>query len=98
MTPRKRVKNDRPYPDDWTVRYEWEFAKGRKSATLASRRHDVRVGQTWFMFERHVTTPKTEWLDLFELYPYGGFKAVRPSEVSAFRMHVEPKKKPEKSK
>lgn len=96
MTHRKRVRNDHPYPDDWTLYFEWQFAggRGRKPMTVKSRQHDVKVGQSWLMFERHVVKEDgTEWLDLFELYPYGGFRAVRPGEVSHVRTHVEPKKK-----
>jgi hypothetical protein len=94
MTPRKPNTNDRLHPADWTIYFEWDFTKGRKPLTVESRVHDVKVGQSWYQFSRHVVTAKgAEWLDCFELYPLGGFKAFRPVEVTAVRIHTEPKTK-----
>lgn len=90
MTPRKRVKNEHPYPDDWTVYFEWEFEPRRGKVTrVVSRQHDVKVGQSWYLFERYVVKADgTSWIDCFEMHPYGGYRAFRPNEVSQVRQHV----------
>jgi hypothetical protein len=56
MTPRKKTKAGRRYPDDWTVHFEWTFAKAKKETVITSCRFDVKVGQTWCQFEGHVIT------------------------------------------
>jgi hypothetical protein len=54
--PRKKTKAGRHYPDDWTVYFEWTFAKAKKESVITSCRFDVKVGQTWYQFERYVVT------------------------------------------
>jgi hypothetical protein len=74
MTPRKKTKADRHYPDDWTVHFEWTFAKAKKERVITSRRFDIKAGQPGYQFERHVVTGAgVEWVDVFELYSVGGF-------------------------
>ena len=99
MTPRTKNKNDKAWPDHWTVRFEWGFPGIHPKPLdhpiiVESRKHDVRVKGNWYQFDRHVTNEKTgtEWLDCFEMYPLAGWKSFRPGEVSAVRLHVVPKK------
>ena len=52
---------------NWTVRFEWEFTSQKKPVTLKSRRDDVKVGQRWYIFDKHaVNSNGREWLDVFD--------------------------------
>lgn len=94
MTPRKPGKSGPAHPVDWTIEYEWTFERGKEPVTIESRVHDVKVDGAWYQFDRFVTNHAkgVSWLDCFEMYPLGGFRAHRPGEISAVRVHVEPKK------
>lgn len=61
LAKRNKVQNDRPYPEEWVVSYEFT-ANGRKIANGTELSFKNERGR--FRFIKHVVNGEKEWLDV----------------------------------